>query len=68
MTKDNYKLIGWNNVKESADKGEKNYELGDSLIVTQDTTLYAVWEAYKLKLKYDAMVDISSLMQQQNKQ
>lgn len=54
MTKDNYKLIGWNNVKESADKGEKNYELGDSLIVTQDTTLYAVWEAYKLKLKYDA--------------
>lgn len=54
MTKDNYKLIGWNNVKESADKGETNYELGDSLIVTQDTTLYAVWKAYKLKLKYDA--------------
>ena len=54
MTKDNYKLIGWNNVKEPTDKGETNYELGDSLIVTQDTTLYAVWEAYKLKLKYDA--------------
>ena len=54
MTKDNYKLIGWNSVKESADKGETNYDLGDSLIVTQDTTLYAVWEAYKLKLKYDA--------------
>jgi uncharacterized repeat protein (TIGR02543 family) len=54
MTKDNYKLIGWNNVEESADKGETNYKLGDSLIVTQDTTLYAVWEAYKLKLKYDA--------------
>lgn len=54
MTKDKYKLIGWNEVKESANKGDVQYELGDSLLVTQDTTLYAVWKAYKLKIKYDA--------------
>ncbi len=54
-----YIFRGWNTDQTAATNGTVEYIAGDTFEITQDTTLYAVWEP-KLKVTYYANIDLES--------
>ena len=48
-TRSGYTFLGW----ATTDKGSAEYDAGDTIELSQNTTLYAVWEAVIYRIAYD---------------